>query len=85
MNAMKITLAVLLALAVPAVAAEDSRHEKARLECDRQGEEAGNQAVAEAKLQHPGDAVRVKQQAKASKIHVCMRLAGYASGPVRSR
>lgn len=82
---MRYAIALLLAVSLNVFAAEDPKHEAARKECDKQGEAAGNQAVAEAVLQHPADAARIKQQAKLSKIHVCMRLAGYASGPVRAK
>lgn len=85
MKLAKIAVLLLAFVALSALAAEDPRHEKARKTCNAEGEAAGNKAVAEAKVQHPADVVRVKQQAKVSKIHVCMRLAGYASGPVRAK
>lgn len=85
MKLTKLAILLLAFVALSALAAEAPEHAKARRECNRQGEEAGNKAVAEAKVQHPADVVRIKQQAKVSKIHVCMRLAGYASGPVRAK
>lgn len=78
-------LAVALLLALPAFAAEDPEHAKARRECNRQGEEAGNEAVAKAKLQHPGDASIIKQRAKVNKVNECLRAAGMASGPIREK
>lgn len=63
----------------------DALQDKIRAECEKQGEAAGNQAVAEAKLQHPGDASIVKQRAKVNKINECLRLAGMASGPIRAK
>lgn len=59
--------------------------EKVRQECDKQGEAAGNKAVAEATLQHPGDAAIIKQRAKQNKVNECLRLAGMASGPIRAK
>lgn len=59
--------------------------EKVRQECDKQGEAAGNKALAEATLQHPGDATIIKQRAKQNKVNECLRLAGMASGPIRAK
>lgn len=82
---MKHAVLLLAFVALSAFAADDPLHEKARKTCNAEGEAAGNKAVAEATVQHPADVVRIKQQAKVSKINVCMRLAGYASGPVRAK
>lgn len=82
---MRRVILLLAFVALSVFAVEDPKEAAARKDCEAQGEAAGNKAVAEAVLQHPADAARIKQQAKVSKIHVCMRLAGYASGPVRAK
>jgi hypothetical protein len=58
--------------------------EQAKRKCDKDAEAAGNKAVAEAKLQHPDDAPIIKQREKQIAYHKCMRLEGYASGPIRT-
>jgi len=82
---MKYAIALLLAVSLNAFAAEDPNYDAARKECDKQGEAAGNKAVQEAVLQHPGDATEVKRKAKLVQVIRCMRLAGYASGPIRAK
>lgn len=59
--------------------------EQAKLKCDKDSEAAGNKAVAEAKLQHPSDASIIKKREKQLAFNKCMRLEGYASGPIRTK
>lgn len=85
---MRIAVLLLAFIALSAPAAEPvpmSPPDKAKAECTKQGEEAGNEAVKAAVLQHPGDATIIKQRAAQNKYNLCMRLAGYASGPIRAR
>ncbi len=76
---------LLLVLFATASAAEDPTIAKARKNCDAQGEAAGNKAVAETKMQHPGDAIIIKQRATQNERNKCLRAAGMASGPIRAK
>lgn len=82
---MKLAILLLAFIAMSAYAAEDPKHAKARAACDKQAEAAANKAVAETPMQHPQDVAVIKQRAKQNEVSKCMRLAGYASGPIRAK
>lgn len=81
---MRYSLVLAFLVATSAIAAE-SKPDKDRRECNKQAEAAANKVVAETPMQHPGDAVLLKQRARQNEFNKCMRLAGHSSGPVRTK
>jgi hypothetical protein len=73
---MKLTILLLAFIALSAFAAE-SKHDKDVREC----REAGDAAIATAKLKHPLDATKVKTDAE----NKCLRSRGYATGTIRAK
>lgn len=75
---MRLIIIALSFIALSAFAAEpESKHDKDLRECGKEGDAA----VATAKLKHPLDATKVKQDAK----NKCLRSRGYATGPIREK
>ena len=73
---MKLTILLLAFVALSAFA-DDAKHAKDRKECAA----AGNAAVAKATVKSPIEVVKVKND----EIAKCMRLRGYATGPIRAK
>jgi len=76
---MRLTRIAMLVLAFVALSAfaDDAKHAKDRKECAA----AGNAAVAKATVKSPIEVVKVKND----EIAKCMRLRGYATGPIRAK
>ncbi len=73
---MKLTILLLAFVALSAFA-DDAKHAKDRKECTA----AGNAAVAKTPVKSPVDVVKIKND----EIAKCMRLRGYATGPIRAK
>lgn len=82
---MRHAILLLALVALSAFAAEDPKEEKARKECNVQGEAAANEAVKKIAMQSPADVTFVKEKAKRDEVNKCMRAAGYATGPIRAK
>ena len=76
---MRLTHIAVLALAFIALSAfaDDAKHAKDRKECNA----AGNAAVAKTPVKSPIEVVKVKND----EVAKCMRLRGYATGPIRAK
>lgn len=78
-------LAVVAASAALAQAPAESQQDRDRAECGRAGEAAGNEAVRQAKLRHPGDVTKIKADARRKAVSACLASKGLAVGKIREK
>jgi transcriptional regulator of met regulon len=76
---------LLLAFIALSVYAAESKSDKDIADCNKQGEAAGNEAVKKVTVKHPLDVVKIKEDAKRSKVNSCMAEKGYAVGKIRAK